>query len=106
MTNFFNREKSLEDKYQNDKLLEFKIQSRRNRLLGLWVGEKISMSPTQVEDYARQIVNWSVEHPGVDNLVNRVLLDLETYGIQLSEHLIRKQLEYCHQDAMEQILQE
>ena len=39
MTTFNDREKAFEDKYKHDQELQFKVEVRRNKLLGLWLGE-------------------------------------------------------------------
>ncbi len=44
MTTFNNREKAFEDKYKHDQDLQFKVEVRRNKLLGLWVAEMLGLS--------------------------------------------------------------
>ena len=39
MTTFDNREKAFEDKYKHDQDLQFKVEVRRTKLLGLWDAE-------------------------------------------------------------------
>ena len=39
MTTFDEREKGFEAKYKHDQELQFKVEVRRNKLLGLWVAE-------------------------------------------------------------------
>ena len=41
MTTFNDREKAFEDKYKHDQELQFKVEVRRNKLLGLWVAEML-----------------------------------------------------------------
>ncbi|MCH8962690.1 MAG: exopolysaccharide biosynthesis polyprenyl glycosylphosphotransferase [Bacteroidetes bacterium] len=44
MTTFNEREKACEDKYQHDQALQFKVEVRRNKLLGLWVAEMLGLA--------------------------------------------------------------
>ena len=39
MTSFNEREKAFENKYKHDQELQFKVEARRNKLLGLWAAE-------------------------------------------------------------------
>jgi hypothetical protein len=41
MTTFDKREEAFEKKFVIDEELKFKAEARRNRLLGLWVAEKL-----------------------------------------------------------------
>ena len=39
MTTFDDREKAFEAKYRNDQEMLFRIQNRRNKLLGVWAAQ-------------------------------------------------------------------
>ncbi len=39
MTTFDERETAFENKFKHDKELEFRVNSRRNKLLGLWAAQ-------------------------------------------------------------------
>ena len=41
MTQFDDRERAFETKYARDQEMQFKITSRRNRLLGQWAAKKM-----------------------------------------------------------------
>ncbi len=43
MTTFDEREKAFEDKYKYDQDLQFRVEVRRNKLLGLWVAELLGL---------------------------------------------------------------
>ena len=44
MTTFDKREEGFENKFVHDEDLKFKAEARRDRLLGLWVAEKLGLS--------------------------------------------------------------
>lgn len=106
MGGFSHREKSLEGKFQHGKLLEFKMISRRNRLLGLWAAGKMGLVRDDAESYAREIVSLNLARPGIETVMRRISQDFSQKGLLISEHQLKKQLIYCEQDAGDQILNE
>ena len=54
------REASFEKLQEIDAELRFKTRARRNRLLGLWAGEKLGMTEAAAADYARRVVENQV----------------------------------------------
>ena len=44
MTTFDKREEGFENKFAHDEEVRFKAEARRNRLFGLWVAEKLTLS--------------------------------------------------------------
>ena len=49
MTTFDDRQKAFETKYARDQEMQFKITSRRNRLLGQWAAAKMGLSEEESE---------------------------------------------------------
>ena len=52
MTTFSDREKAFEDKYKHDQELQFKVEARRNKLLGLWAAELMGLAGADAQAYA------------------------------------------------------
>ena len=48
MATFEDRQKGFEQKYKHDKELQFKINARRNKLLGVWAAKELGMPPNTV----------------------------------------------------------
>ena len=46
VNSFGNREKGFEAKFKLDQEIEFQITARRNKLLGLWLAEKLGLNET------------------------------------------------------------
>ena len=60
MTTFKNREKGFEAKFSHDQEIDFKVTSRRNKLLGLWAAEQLGLEGSAVEHYATEFtVRWN-----------------------------------------------
>ena len=106
MTTFSDREKAFEEKYKHDQELQFRVEVRRNKLLGLWVAELLGKTGTDAETYAKEVIAADFDEPGVDDLVRKILADIESSGIDLSEHRLRKKIDELIATAKEQIMQE
>ena len=56
MSTFGEREKAFEDKYKHDQELQFKVEARRNKLIGLWAAEQMGLSGGDADAYAKEVV--------------------------------------------------
>ncbi len=56
MTTFDERESAFENKFKHDKELEFKVNNRRNKLLGLWAAKLLGIDGADAEAYAKEVV--------------------------------------------------
>ena len=106
MTTFNNREKAFEDKYKHDQDLQFKVEVRRNKLLGLWVAELLGLSGADADAYAKEVVSADFEEPGDADVVRKVLGDTEAKDLDLNEHRLRKKMGELLTVAKEQIMSE
>ena len=106
MTTFDKREKTFEDKYKHDQELQFKVEVRRNKLLGLWAGELLGLSGADAEAYAKEVVSSDFEEPGDADLVGKVLEDFQAKGQEMSEHRLRKKMDELTAVAKQQIMTE
>ncbi len=64
MTTFDKREEGFEKKFVIDEELKFKADARRNKLLGLWVAEKLGMSGDAAAAYAKAVVSADFDSAG------------------------------------------
>ena len=106
MDDLVSRERALEMKFQHEQFLEYKVLARRNRLFGLWAAHLLGLEQAEADTYARGVVSGKLCTPGGEELLERILTDTHSAGLELSLHLARKQLEYCHKDAAHQIYTE
>ena len=106
MTTFNDREKAFEDKYKHDQELQFKVEVRRNKLLGLWVAELLGKAGDEAEAYAKEVVAADFEEPGDADLVRKILGDMERAGTELSEHRLRKRMDELLAKAKDQVMKE
>ncbi len=106
MTTFDKREKVFEDKYKHDQDLQFKVEVRRNKLLGLWVAELLGLSGADADAYAKEVVRADFEEPGDADVIRKIQGDAEPKNLDLSEHKIRKKMDELTVIAKEQIMTE
>jgi hypothetical protein len=104
MAVFEDREKAFEEKYKHDQELQFKVEVRRNKLLGLWVAEMLDLSGADAEAYAKEVVKSDFEEPGDADLIRKILRDVAPKNLDLSEHRIRKKMDELTVVAKEQIM--
>ena len=103
MTSFKDREKAEEAKFAHDAELEFKVNARRVKLLGLWVAEQLGMTGEIAEVYARDLVQVDFTEPGQEDVFGKVWADIQAKEAKVSEHQVRREMERLHEVAAEQI---
>ncbi len=106
MTTFDKREKVFEDKYKHDQDLQFRVEVRRNKLLGLWVADLLGLSGADAEAYAKEVVKADFEEPGDADVIRKIQSDAAPKNLDLSEHRIRKKMDEMTVIAKEQIMTE
>ena len=106
MTTFNEREKAFEKKYEHDQDLKFKVNARRNKLLGLWAAGLMGKSGADAEAYAKDVVLADYEKPGDSDVIEKLVKDLAAAGKPMEDHTIRKQAERLATEAKEQFMKE
>ena len=76
MTTFDDREKAFENKFAHDAELKFKIEARRDSLLGLWAAERLGLTKDKAEEYARSVITTDLEQPGDADVLAKLSKDL------------------------------
>jgi hypothetical protein len=103
---FGDREKAFESKFAHDEEMKFKIEARRNKLLGLWAAEQMGLSPEEAQEYAKSVIRADFEEPGHEDVVRKLHKDFEAKGVARSDHAIRVKMEELLAIATDQILHE
>ena len=106
MTQFNDREKAFETKFQKDQELQFKVMARRNKLLGLWAAEKLGLEDDAAEAYSKEVVVSDFDEPGDADVLRKVHRDLTDKGIDISEHGVRTEMNRLLDEAKQQIASE
>lgn len=106
MTTFSEREQAFEAKYQHDQEIAFKVNARRNKLLGRWAAGLMGMSADAAAVYAKDVVASDFEKAGDIDVLHKVLRDFAEHNVDISEHRLRKEMDNLLQVAKKQIMQE
>jgi hypothetical protein len=101
--NFKDREKSFENKYAHDAELQFKVEARRNRLLGEWAGGMLGKTGDDLKAYAVEVVKSDFEEAGEEDVFRKVSGDLDG---QATEAEIRAKMAELSETAKHQVMKE
>ncbi len=99
------RKDAFEKKYAHDQELMFKVEARTCKLFGLWVAEQIGLSGADAETYAKEVVSANLEEAGFDDVKRKVTPDLQAKGLEISSHVLDRQLEIALEEAQKQLIQ-
>jgi hypothetical protein len=87
MTTFDKREEGFEKQFAHDEELKFKATARRDRLLGLWAAEKLGLTGTAADDYAKSVVIADID---THDPVAKIRKDFDAKGVIQSDEQIRR----------------
>ena len=100
MNQFDDRKQAYESKFAHDAELRFKVEARRNRLLGLWAAERLGKSGDDAAAYAKEVVRADFQEPGDEDVYRKVAGDL---GEKAGEDEIRGKMRELMAEADRQI---
>ena len=104
MTSFQDRERAEEAKFAHDEDTPFRIQARRNKLLGHWAAQRMGLDAAETEAYARAVVQAEFEEAGDEDVVRKLLGDLTMAKVDIDESEIRAALAEQAIEARRQIV--
>ncbi len=100
---FKEREKGEEFKFEMEQELRFKAESRRNRLLGEWLAERFGITSDEAGAYVKEVIVSDLEEPGIDDVVRKVMKDIEDRGSAITEAEVRAKMDELYAVALEQL---
>jgi len=103
MTTFNDRENAFENKYAHDEEMQFKVQARCNKLLGLWAAALMGKTGDEAEVYAKSVVIADFEEAGHEDVVRKVAGDL---GDKSSPEVVRAKMAELLPQAKTQVMKE
>jgi hypothetical protein len=102
-TSFDKRQEGFEKKFALDEEQKFKAFARRNKLLGLWVADKLGIAGDSANAYAKEVVAADFEQPGDNDVVHKVMRDLAAKGVALTEQELRARMDTLLAEAVAQV---
>jgi len=106
MSAFEDREKAFEAKFKLDEETAFKVNARRDKLLGLWVAEQLGLTGQQAQVYARSVVYSDLADSHHDAMIAKLKGDLDRAGIHKTDAELRAQMDSLLAAAREEVVAE
>jgi len=106
MNSFDDRLKGFEAKYSHDQNVQFRVHSRRDKLIGLWAAEQFGLEGDAATEYAKSVVLSDFEEPGDDDVIRKLVADFASHGQPMDEAALRGRLDHFHHEAKKQIADE
>jgi hypothetical protein len=103
MSTFTEREEAFEKQFALDGELRFKATARRNKLLGLWVAERLGKAGAEAEAYAKSVVLADFQEPGDGDVLHKIRQDLAAAGKSVDEAELSLKVGQLTARAIEQI---
>ena len=100
---FKNRERGEELRFEMSQELQFKVEARRNRLLGEWLAHKFGLTTDESEAYVKEVIASDLEEPGIEDVIGKVMKDIEDRGAGISEDDVRAEMDRLFAVAAEQV---
>jgi hypothetical protein len=100
---FKNRERGEELRFGMSQELQFKVEARRNRLLGEWLAHKFGLTTDESEAYAKAVIASDLEEPGIEDVIRKVMKDIEDRDAGISEDDVRAEMDRLFAVAAEQL---
>jgi hypothetical protein len=106
MTTFDKRKDAFESKFAHDAELQFKAESRRNKLLGLWAAALLGKTGAAAEAYAKEVIASDFVKAGDSDVFGKIRSDFDAAKVSQSDHQIRRTMDDLMQTAIDQIKNE
>lgn len=106
MSGFDEREKAFETKFKMDQDLQFKVNNRRNKLLGMWAAGELGRAGEAADAYAKEVVMSDFEKAGDDDVAAKVAADLKAAGKAQAADLVRTKMAALMDEAKRQVMAE
>jgi hypothetical protein len=103
---FEDREKAYESKWAHDEELHFKVQARRNKLLGQWAAGEMGLSGVEAEDYTKATIQAGLIGKGADPVYEKIHTDFAEHKLGHTSHAIHHKMEELFHQASEQVAHE
>jgi hypothetical protein len=103
MSMFNERQDAFEKQFAHNEELRFKATARRNKLLGLWIAERLGKTGPDADAYAKEVVAADFHEPGDADVIRKVRQDLEGAGKTVDEAELGSKMQELLAQAVEDI---
>ena len=103
MTTLDNRDDRFENEFAHNAEVKFKVEARRNKLVGLWAAGKLALEGQAADDYAKSVIMADLEEPGDEDVFRKLRGDLDGAMSAISDDEIREKMTHFLTVAKDQI---
>lgn len=100
---FNDRQKGFESKFSLDQETLFKVEARASKLMGRWAAEKMGMTGTEAETYAKEVISANLDEPGYDDVKRKIQADFAEKNIPFDNDEVDRIIDKSVTDATAQI---
>lgn len=104
MSQFDERDRSIESQLVQDEDMLFRILARRNRLLGEWASGLMDLSEAETEAYSKDLVRADFEGGDGKDVSLKLLGDLTAAGVEIDQDRIREAIKQKLVEARRQLI--
>ena len=105
MTTFDERERQEETRYKLEQELRFKIRSRRNKKLGLWLAvERLGLEGDAATAFAKTVVLDAFDHPGDAAFTEHLLALAAERGVTLDRAELAEKLQALEEAIRKEVM--
>lgn len=97
------RAKMFVDKIAHEDEVNFKVMALRNRLFGEWAADVLCKKDEAAAQYTKEVVLSDFEEAGDDDVLRKVMGDLQAAGLRHSEAEVREKMDALMVEAKAQI---
>ena len=94
------RGKAFESKWAHDAELRFKVEARRNRLIGSWAAAQKGLSGDAAEQFVLGVIAADFQEAGDEDVFRKLRAEL---GGSVSDAAIREQMRQCLNNAVAEV---
>ncbi|MEM8689345.1 MAG: ATPase inhibitor subunit zeta [Pseudomonadota bacterium] len=80
------------------------VNARRNYLMGLWAGQKLGLTESELPRYVSAVMAADFQEPGPLDVVRKLKQDFAATGLYISESEVMTQLKAAEKSVRSELL--
>src|SRR5262245_34933418 len=99
----FKREEGFARQFALKEEAKFRVEARRNKLLGLWAASKLGLTGADADAYATSVVQADMVEAGEEDVFRKIRADFDAKKVDQSDHQIRRTMDELMATAIAQL---
>ena len=88
---------------KHDSDVRFRIEARRNKLLGEWAAQQMGLEGDAAANYPIELVKADMQEPGDEDVIEKLKADFASHGVDHSEETICQRMAELESIATDQV---